>query len=220
MKNKVKIIGNIFYWTLILVIVIFAVGTTFSIIEVPKFRYKLFEVQSGSMEPKIKVGSIVFVAPQKEYQQNDIITVTHRINEIKVEGEDTFYITKGDANEDPDTGFVSKERVLGKVIFILPLFGYIVSFTKTQAGFILLIIIPAVLLIYHEILNIRSETGKIIKKKKEEKQNNKSEVIKEQEKNIIKTEDKKTSTQKLNHNTKLKKQKVKTKEKKSVQEKI
>ena len=188
MKNKVKIIGNIFYWTLILVIVIFAVGTTFSIIEVPKFRYKLFEVQSGSMEPKIKVGSIVFVAPQKEYQQNDIITflksdsanikdsgstVTHRINEIKVEGEDTFYITKGDANEDPDTGFVSKERVLGKVIFILPLFGYIVSFTKTQAGFILLIIIPAVLLIYHEILNIRSETGKIIKKKKEEKQNNK-----------------------------------------------
>ena len=127
-------------------------------------------VYSGSMEPAIPVGSIVVIKPvdPETLTIGDIIcfkiesesptTVTHRIINITAQG----FITKGDANEDPDTWIVKKENVVGKVIATIPYLGYLGHFVRTPIGFTLLIIIPATLLIIMEIKNIIKE----VKKKK------------------------------------------------------
>jgi len=122
-------------------------------------------VYSGSMEPAIPVGSIAVIKPTnpETLKINDIIcfriesesaiTVTHRIIDITNEG----FITKGDANEDPDQWIVRKENVVGKVIAVIPYIGYLGHFVRTPAGFILLIVIPATILILLEIKNITKE---------------------------------------------------------------
>ena len=77
-------------------------------------------------------------------------SITHRIINIT----DGGFITKGDANEDPDQWTVKRENVIGKVTFTIPYTGYTGYFVRTPIGFILLIIIPATLLIIHEIIKI------------------------------------------------------------------
>jgi signal peptidase len=120
-------------------------------------------VYTGSMEPAIPVGSIVVIKPvnPETLQTGDIIcfelseptSITHRITNITDEG----FITKGDANEDPDQWTVKKENVIGKVILTIPFIGYLGYFVRTPIGFTLIIIIPASLIIILEIRNITKE---------------------------------------------------------------
>lgn len=131
--------------------------------------WQLFAVQSGSMEPAIKTGSLVVVHPAADYQVGEVITfknaptpTTHRIQNIS-EG---IYMTKGDANDAPDSEPVRQEQILGKVAFLAPYLGYPVTLAKSKEGFLMLIVIPATLIIYSEILNIKTEIEKIKKKKK------------------------------------------------------
>ena len=123
-------------------------------------------VYTGSMEPAIPVGSVVVIKPvdPETLKVGDIIcfqfseptSITHRIINITNEG----FITKGDANEDPDQWIVKKENVIGKAVFTIPFIGYIGYFVRTPIGFILLIIIPASLIIIIEIRNITKELRK------------------------------------------------------------
>ena len=139
---------------------------------------RLFSVLSGSMEPNIKIGSLVVVGPQDNYQKDSIITyyseknftqtVTHRIIEISKDEDigKISYQTKGDANEDSDSEKVPLSRVIGQVLFSIPFLGRILNFAQTQLGFLLLIVIPGTLLVYTEIQNIKSEIVKLIKTKR------------------------------------------------------
>jgi len=127
----------------------------------------VFIVESGSMEPRIHLGSVIFIRDVNPnfikkgdiitYKKNDIL-VTHRVIEIDNEG-DLKFKTKGDASEDADSGLISKEQVVGKFLFTIPLFGYIVVNLK-KIGFVL-IIIPAVLIIYREIMKIRGLSSRV-----------------------------------------------------------
>ncbi len=135
-------------------------------------NYKLMVVQSGSMEPAIKMGGIVMVKPMDDYKIGDVITfrpnsktqtpITHRLNDIKVTEGRTSYVTKGDANNTPDTEEIAKRDILGKVLFSVPYVGYAVDFAKKPLGFALVIIMPAAIIIIDEIKKIIGE----IKKKK------------------------------------------------------
>src|SRR4030042_3817013 len=85
---------------------------------------KIFIVQSGSLEPSIKLGSIVIVTPDKTYVNGDIVSfdpngsgkniITNRIafkdypNGVNGEAQ---YITTGDANEDFDTNKITKKNI-------------------------------------------------------------------------------------------------------------
>lgn len=91
-------------------------------------------VLSGSMEPAISTGSLIFIQSGKKTPEvGDIIafqlgdtTVTHRVTERKNEG----YVTKGDANEKEDTGIVSPDRVLGICRGSVPWLGYGVNWLR------------------------------------------------------------------------------------------
>ena len=144
-----------------------------------KGNYKIYVVRSGSMEPKIRVGSIVVSQPVGNYKVGDVISfnsgatkkenTTHRITEIKDSGGTTSYITKGDANENNDTKEVPADKVLGKEIFTIPLLGYLLVYVKTLPGLVLLIIIPATIISYDEFNKIKSEALVMAKKRKERK---------------------------------------------------
>lgn len=124
----------------------------------------IFTVQSGSMEPRIKTGSIILVEKQARdrYNPNDIITfnhqgnkITHRIIEVIPTTSTLLYRTKGDANSTADPTLVYPQQIIGKTTTALPLLGYILSWLKTRGGFALTILFPATVIILHELYAIK-----------------------------------------------------------------
>jgi signal peptidase len=157
-------------------VVVFAVVALIivSILPIPG-NYKLLIVQSGSMEPAIKTGSVVVVKPVDSYKSGDVITfndggkdrtTTHRITDMEVVSGQTYYVTQGDANNAEDSSKVSENKVIGKVLTSVPYAGYILAAAKEPIGFILLVIVPCAIIILEEIGKIWKEVRK--KKKKEE----------------------------------------------------
>lgn len=141
-------------------------------------------VQSGSMEPAIKTGSIIIIKPQESYSIGDIITfgkesatkipTTHRIvADIISEGQ-IRYETKGDANEERDAGSIPKDEVVGKVLFSIPYIGYLLDLAKKPWGFVLLIGIPATIVVIDEVSSIIKETRHLRRRDRmdEEEKNN------------------------------------------------
>jgi len=154
---------------LISVLGIITVIIAVSVLDIPG-GFKIYSIESGSMEPSIKINSIVLVKRSKDFKENEIITfvsdgitVTHRINKI---AENNIFYTKGDANEDLDSQQINKDQIIGKVVMSVPYLGYPVSYAKTKEGLIVLIVIPATLIIYSEVLKIIDELRKILKNKK------------------------------------------------------
>ncbi len=133
-------------------------------------NYKVMTVISGSMAPKIKMGSVVIVKPVADYKIGDVITfgpysktkapTSHRIYDIKVIDGQPVYITKGDVNNAPDTREIKKSDIVGKVLFDIPYLGFAVDFAKKPLGFALIIIVPAAIIIYDEIKKIYAEVKK------------------------------------------------------------
>jgi signal peptidase len=179
-KVSFKLVENIVYS-----VVLFALFLLASVFILSRYKTPLnimaFSVQSGSMEPSIKTGSIVFVHLEKEYRVGDVVTFrspksikdtfTHRIVRIEKDADinKLLYYTKGDANEDEDNEPLDPGLVLGKVVFTIPFLGYPLAFAKTQMGFVALIIIPATIIVYSELIKIKDEVVKSITKRKDEK---------------------------------------------------
>jgi signal peptidase len=172
-KGKMKIV-KIIYYLFIACLVVVALLLTFSVFPIPG-NYKLMVVQSGSMEPAIKLGSIVLIRPAEGYQVGEIITfshpeaptqsTTHRIVEIKTINDRQSYVTKGDTNNAPDKGEIAKRDIVGKVLFALPYLGYAVNAVRKPFGFMLFIVLPATMIIYDEIRKIKEEVMKLRQKK-------------------------------------------------------
>lgn len=107
-----------------------------SCISVPKLLgIEPFITLSGSMEPGIPTGSVVFIdTKDKEVHEGDIIafksgdgqgaTVTHRAVKISEDGTIT---TKGDNNEVEDLAPLKSEHVIGKYKFCIPKLGLILG---------------------------------------------------------------------------------------------
>jgi signal peptidase len=77
----------------------------------------------------------------------------------------TLFTTEGDANGTPDGTQITSSDILGKVVIKIPFLGYVVAFTRTVPGLIILVVIPAVIIIYEEINKIKVE----VKKRKEKR---------------------------------------------------
>ena len=162
-----KILRNIFnavYWLLISALIIIAASSAFSALKIPG-GLKMLVVQSGSMEPTIKTGSVILIKKQDTYSTGDIISfvgagsdsTTHRVTKTNIVKGKEIFNTKGDVNQGEDQEKVGIDSVLGKTAFTVPYLGYLIAFTKTQQGFIFLIVVPATLIIFSEILNIKRE---------------------------------------------------------------
>ena len=129
-------------------------------------------VVSGSMEPNIHVDDMIIYHehPAKDYQVGDVIVyrrntgtpeemlITHRIVEIREDG--SMLTTRGDANKisDPEISF---DDVVGRLVWRIPRFGFIVEYIKKPWG----IVIAALLLAALIAGNLLAATGTIGRKK-------------------------------------------------------
>lgn len=109
-------------------------------------------VISGSMEPILKVGGILYyeqiniddfkVDDILVYQLNDHI-VSHRILKIDKDG----FITKGDNNSSVDSYIVYKENIIGKgTNWSIPFIGYYADFIYNHK-YLLLIVVGFIVLL-------------------------------------------------------------------------
>jgi len=95
-------------------------------------------VISGSMEPILKVGGILYYHTQdlKDFDTGDILvyqTKEHIISHRVVGQSETGFTTKGDANETIDSNEVKNSQVLGKgTNWSIPYLGYYTSFIYTH----------------------------------------------------------------------------------------
>lgn len=112
---------------------------------VPKvFGYHIYTVVSGSMEPAIPTGSLVYIkaVPAEEIAEDEVIAfygvmdgasiITHRVvaNSV-VMGQ---FITKGDANETNDMEPIPYDNYIGKVVLSIPKVGGIAQTVTTGPG--------------------------------------------------------------------------------------
>jgi signal peptidase len=189
-----KIFNWIYYIVLgaIIFVALLLIVSTFPITG----NIKMLSVLSGSMEPTIHTGSVVIIRPESSYKVGDVITfgqntktdipTTHRIAEMKIVEGSAIYKTKGDANNVEDSTETPAKEVIGKVLFSIPYLGYIVDFVKKPVGLMLVIVIPAVVVIYDELRKIGKELKKLtIKVKKVEDE---VEEIEDEQKNNDKKE--------------------------------
>ena len=156
-----KKICSFFSTILMLLLVVIA-----ALLLVPKLLgYTQYAVISGSMEPNIPVGSIVYdkeVEPE-ELEIGDVITyrlsgdtlVTHRI--VAIDETTQSVQTKGDANEAEDGTPVPYSEIVGLKVFHVPLLGYISIYGKTPLGIATVCGVLVILILLNFLPDILSE---------------------------------------------------------------
>lgn len=105
------------------------------------FGYQVFHVISGSMEPTVPVGSVIYTRQEEpeQIEEGSIIafrkngeTVTHRVvDNHRVEKE---FITRGDANEITDFEPVPYGDLVGRVVYHMPLLGRVLAMLAGTVG--------------------------------------------------------------------------------------
>ena len=160
MSKYLRFLIELFSWLLITTFVVIMVLTLISNFNFLR-GYRSYLVQSGSMAPSVMIGDVVITAQGREYSSGEVVTfldrdertVTHRI--IATEGNQAtpILITKGDANQAKDRDQIVPDRVLGKVILVIPKLGFLIAFSRTIPGLLLLVVIPALIIVYDEIKN-------------------------------------------------------------------
>jgi len=129
-KGKRADSGSITGWVVTTVaavaIIWFAVGL---------FPFQPALVASGSMEPKMYAGDVVIIAKVSadnvelgdviQFRVPEEVTIMHRVIEIQeTETGGKLFITKGDANDQPDSEPVMPENVVGKTVMTIPKIGW------------------------------------------------------------------------------------------------
>lgn len=143
LRHPVATVFSTFSMCLLVLLVLVCVPLT-----VPRFfGVHIYSVVSGSMEPAIPTGSLLYIAEAlpEDIQEEEIIAfygvkdsasiITHRVVENRVVmGE---FITKGDANKTQDMNPVPYENFIGKVVRSVPRAGKAAELFTSHEGKVL-----------------------------------------------------------------------------------
>lgn len=153
--SKIKKVWDTITTTMVVVVVLLAI----LLVGVRLFGLQVYTVRSGSMEPDYPVGSLIYVrkVDYKTLKPDMVITYlldgdtvsTHRIVQVLIDPEDPEvyrFITKGDANDDPDAVSVHCANIIGTPIFMIPYLGYLARYIQSPPGLYVAIAAGAVLL--------------------------------------------------------------------------
>ncbi|MEM1603848.1 MAG: signal peptidase I [Zestosphaera sp.] len=118
-----KLLSFVFFSLLLAVLVSMIIG------------YRALVVVSGSMSPALNVGDVAVINTRvspSDVVEGDVIAfylsrdiIIHRVVRVLNTSSGIKYLTKGDANENPDPFRVSQSALLGKYVFKIPLVGYL-----------------------------------------------------------------------------------------------
>lgn len=167
----IRFVDNLYSWVIILFIWVLAV-----LVAGPRIvGTNPYVVMSGSMEPLISTGSMVYVtdfedAPQVgdivAFYTEDETAVIHRI--VDIDPETGAYITKGDANNTIDAGEITDLNIIGKYKRHIPKLGYLVAGLESHVLQIGSIKIPALVIILLGIKLFLTGIAVLLKKEVEE----------------------------------------------------
>lgn len=172
--KAIKVLCNVLSAILLVALVALA-----GLVLVPRFMgYQEMAVLSGSMEPNIHVGSVVFVDDDVDpstlevgdvvtYYMNEDTFVTHRVQSVDTAAQ--TLVTKGD-NNNADDGNISFSQIFGKAVFWVPYLGFLTIYMKTPVG-IMVITVTIVLIILLNFLPLilSADNGKEGEGKRAEK---------------------------------------------------
>lgn len=112
----------------------------------PLYGYRVLNVLSGSMEPNIGTGSVIWdqeITPA-DAKVGDVVTftdpenksrlITHRVRSIRVRGNRVRVVTKGDANNTVERWTVPLDATIGRVIYHLPKLAYARVWVSGRSG--------------------------------------------------------------------------------------
>lgn len=148
-----KVLSNLMFtlgMIIIIALIIIAAQSRVKGIEPRLLGHRAYIVDSGSMSPTINTDSMIIIKELKadEVKIKDVIIyyghnkqsrVTHRVIGIENNGE--FFITQGDANNSPDPMPLDGQKLIGKVVFKIPMIGKLFRFLNTKIGIIALIVL-------------------------------------------------------------------------------
>ncbi|MBQ3921522.1 MAG: signal peptidase I [Firmicutes bacterium] len=129
--------------------------------------YSAFRVISGSMEPSIKINSLVIVknCDASEVREGDVISFyssdpalggainTHRVVGISNDGGIVF-TTKGDNNAIADEYPVPAAQLVGRVVFYSSFMGIVVKLLQNPLVFVAIVAIPLLVLIIKNVVTV------------------------------------------------------------------
>lgn len=134
--------------------------------------YRVLRVISSSMQPAIPDQTCILIrsVPADSLEEGDVITYistdpsiygcynTHRIYDKYTDNEGGLhFITKGDANEEPDVYEVLPERIVGKYLGEIPFGRYIgkgLNYLTDRRVYFLVIILPLLICMMSYIVQI------------------------------------------------------------------
>ena len=165
-KSPVSVICSSLGTILLVVLIIGCIPFT-----LPKIlNYQAYTVISGSMEPEIETGSLVYIGPiePQDVEVDDVIAfyggcdsnaiITHRVVENRViMGE---FITKGDANQTNDMNPVPYDELIGRVELTIPKFGVVAQLLSGTQGKIAAGCIIALAVVLHVIAAVLDRAKK------------------------------------------------------------
>jgi signal peptidase len=122
----------------------------------------LVVVESTSMIPILNVGDLLVLkayAPQDISVGNIVVytaswhdkPIVHQVIAIQIVDGEYHYFTKGYNNTMQDPGYRLYQDIVGVVIFVIPLVGYVTLFLHTTAGFATVIIVLIALIVIPEV---------------------------------------------------------------------
>jgi len=158
-NKPLKVLSNIMFaiFMLVMAFLIFITAQSrFTGMEPSLFGNRLYVVDSGSMEPALKVNSLIVVNERTPDQigMGDILTyygvdertrTTHRVVGIGPNHE--YFITQGDANNAEDAMPVGREKVIGIVALSIPYVGFVFRFLSSTPGIIFIISVGLIALL-------------------------------------------------------------------------
>ena len=126
-----------------------------------------YSVISGSMEPSIPVGSVVYAKPVEPSSLKiwDVIVfkekgndITHRIDSIDYDNK--VVVTKGDANDSCDIDPISFAQIHDKYVTNIPCLGYLLEYFKLKEFKIYFCTFIIFLFVYSLIIFIKNNKNK------------------------------------------------------------
>ena len=147
--------------------------------------FSAYVIISPSMVPNINVYDAVITArvPQNRIGMYDIITflskeidthgvpITHRVVGIlKMEDGERAYRTKGDNNNKEDKAIILQSEVIGKVLFRIPMLGYVRTFVTSKIGFLISVVLPIITSLFLEIWRLIHRRKEKLKEKQQQNQ--------------------------------------------------
>lgn len=164
-KSPVAAICSALGTVLLIILVLACIPLT-----IPKlFGYQVYTVVSGSMEPAIPTGSLVYIKNMEVegVQPGDVIAfyggrdsnamITHRV--VEKHSETGQFITKGDANLTEDMNPVEFDNFVGRVELSVPKLGMVAQCLTGYEGKIAAVCMIGLAVILHLLAGVFSKAS-------------------------------------------------------------